>query len=486
MIESSSDHLPQEFTELVQRVLDKEPTLEDLAALNRILPQDPKALRYFVKMSMLNNSTMDRLGAEELENSTIPEASSTTRKPVADLLSKLFSNSWVRRVALAAAAVALSLLLVPGIYHRITSTDVYRVVATSETSEYERGSWIKTYRAYQLEKGSIQIDSPDGNQLTIQGPAAFSLGASNQFTITKGKVWANLDGPPLDLQTRHGLVRDMGTRFGIDQSSAERTRMDVLEGEIQLTSTSGETATAAKGRALISKSGKWPPEETGADASLYTTNHQQAIGIVFSDSWSDIRRIASERPMDTRWTVGEAYKGRKFLDQSPVAITWSAGKTLGTYGQSGSAVAALFHTHLGGRRGERELDDALALGFTDVEGSGINLKIENLDSWLGQIGAKGYRVEVLRNSAMRNFRFAPIAASISEGSAPLEVVETMPGDILSPNYPESAGRNPGGRAITCFRSVFTSRTLFLTAPVTGERRSLDRANISAVRIVPVY
>ncbi|MGJ8677039.1 MAG: FecR domain-containing protein [Akkermansiaceae bacterium] len=493
MTPQQTDQPSPEFKELVQRVLDKESSLEDVAILNRTLPQSPEALRYFVKMRMIHSHLLDLMGGDSSQLVSFHDAADTDScadaqgQALASLSdSRAQSRSWIKKVAIASAALILFSLIAPGIYRKILSKNAYQIVAIYNTSEFERGDWVTTQQSYHLTEGSIQLNSPDGNHLTIQAPAKFAIDSQQKITLTEGRIWAELDGPPLEIHTPQGLVQDLGTIFGIDQSSQKITRIDVLDGKIQLTSPSKKSTTVAKGNALISESGQWPPVETYADASLYSSNLHKAIGIAFSDNTTDTNRIISERPMSTRWTVAGSSRGKASLNHSPVSINWVSGALI-SESLADSVTAALFRTHLyGGRWKSADQNMAKSLGFIGEMDGGIVIRIENLRIWLDQIGATGYRIEALRNSGVPNVQFLPISAHLPGDVSALETQTTTPADILSPNYPEPADNHPGGRSITAFESTFSSDTLILHVPAGIRRDLLNRSNISAVRIIPRF
>ena len=66
-----------DIVDLVDRVLDREASLDDIARLNALLPQDPKVLRYFVEMRMMH----DRL---ERMHGTVDEEAATALRELKD------------------------------------------------------------------------------------------------------------------------------------------------------------------------------------------------------------------------------------------------------------------------------------------------------------------------------------------------------------------------------------------------------------------
>ncbi|MGJ8672891.1 FecR family protein [Rubritalea sp.] len=490
MPEPSPYQPTQEFTELVQRVLDKESSLEDVAELNRILPQDPQALQYFVKMRMLHSRLVDQFSTHSSGLTAIHQAtkSSSSHSPTEKLsvpFTSRFSRPVVKKVALAAAALVLLSFLVPTLYRSAVAEDAYQVVATQNTSEFQRGSWMTTHRTYRLTEGSIQINSPDHNSLTIQAPAKFTINSHQEITLKQGKVWAELDGKPLDIHTPQGLVQDLGTTFGIDQSSPKSTRVDVFDGAIQLSLSHTRHKKAGKGQALIIDAHQWPPKKVNADASLYTSKLRQPVGIAFSDNYLDNKSILAEQPMSTCWTVADTISGSTPLDQSPITVKWFCGYKLFPEGNAVSAEAALFRTHLlCGSQNEIDPSTAKALGFSGDPEIGIIIRIENIKPWLEKIGATGYRLQALRNTGLPNVHFLPLSVRASEGSPAIEVQETDRSELLSSSYPQPADGTVGSRSITNFQTIFTSDSLTLTSPT--QKSGNDRANISAVRIIPVF
>ncbi|MFC5050878.1 FecR family protein [Rubritalea spongiae] len=490
MPEPTTDLPSQEFIELVQRVLDKESSLDDLAELNRILAQDPQSLSYFVKMRMLHSHLVDKLGTSSSGLTGIHQATKKAKSsPITEQLTLTQPSKLTRpviiKMALATAALILLSFLIPVGYRSAVAEGAYQVVATHNTQEFQRGTWMTTHKTYSLKEGSIQINSSDHNRLTIQAPAKFTINSHREITLKKGKIWAELDGKPLDIHTPQGLVKDLGTTFGIDQSSAKSTRIDVLDGAIQLSRSATRQNKAEKGQALITDANQWPPKKVDADASLYTTKLRQSIGIVFSEYYFDNQRILAEQPLSTRWTVANTIDGSKTLDQSPVTVKWLCGYKLFPEGSANSAEAALFRTHLlSGHNDSRDLSAAKELGFTGDPEIGIIIRIENLQPWLEQIGASSYRIQVLRNSGQPNVHFLPLSIHLSESSPAIETQKTDSSELLSPQYPEPSDTEEGARSFTNFQTIFTADSLTLTTPI--QQKGNDRGNISAVRIIPIF
>lgn len=492
MTDPATNQPTQEFIELVQRVLDKEASLEDMATLNSTLPQDAAALSYFVKMRMLHSHMVDQLGSHSAQLSSIHDATKPDNiAPITEQLvcpqPQKLSRPVLLKVALAAAALILLSFLVPTAYRAAMAEDAYQVVATNATDEFQRNHWLTTHKTYQLSSGSIQINSPDQNFLTIQGPATFSIDSHQQITLEQGKLWAELNGKALDIHTPQGLIQDLGTTFGVDQSLSQSTRIDVFDGVVQLTSPANKTNNITKGKAVIVESEQWPPQEDAGDASLYTTKLQQSVGIAFCEYYYDVKSIEAEQPMDTRWTVAESHKGTNTLAHTPITVTW-VGSRLLSKGGAASAEAALFRTHLlsHGKQHEYDEDSFRALGFSGNPDVGSIIRLENLQPWLKQIGASGYRVQALRNSGLEVVDFLPVSIRPSEEAPAIEVQSTTRSQFLSPNYPAAADGEIGHRVLTSFQTIFTSDNLTITTPTQVEKPNVDRTNISALRLIPVF
>lgn len=493
MPESTPYQPTPEFVELVQRVLDKEANLDDIALLNNIIPADPNARRYFVKMRMLHSSLMDHYGQTATNIISLKEASKKstsnhTLKPA--YAEKKPAKPKGRKYLIAAAAVLLLSLAGTLIYQLFAPKDAFQVVASlgaENKEQFSSGTWLKTGRLYQLETGLLELHSEDGNKLTIQGPATFKIEDLRTLHLSSGKVWAVLDGPSIDIRTSQGTVRDIGTTFGIDHSRAQITRVDVFDGKVQVTDkVSDKKQTEAEaGVGLIAAEDTWPPERTTADASLYVSGLRRPIGVTFVNDRIDRDTITSSLILDTQWTPINHQTGTAYPNGTNIEVRW-AGSSLASEGGHESNLAKVYHTHLlGWPWSPKVIEQARKLELPDNENTGIVIQFRGLAKWLKETNATGYRVELLRNSGVENATLLPVSLYAGKNTENLidiskpEMAESFPAD-----YPDK-GASPGIRQHQTFSSILTEDIFTLTVPGQGKSHIL-RSNISAIRIIPVF
>jgi hypothetical protein len=294
-------------------------------------------------------------------------------------------------------------------------------------------------------------------------------------------------GDPVKIVTPRGEVTDLGTTFGIDQSSPAATRIDVFDGEVRFTcpDDTGRTVDAVKGQSLVSSGTVWTPELGEADAGRYTPGIRRPIGLSFVKDEAEAARISSKLAFGAAWATGSSITGSARLPGSPVEIRWSGGSIYST-GSWNTPEADVLHTHLccSAWRAAR-IDDPGGAQQAEDESVGITIHLQNLAAWLEQIGAVGYKLTVLQNSSMRDVRFFPI--SVFEGGsgtgAPIGVFETKPETYLPADYPDGPG-GTGARVVQEFPMVFKADSLTLKAPpFDGDKRL---SNISGIVLHPVF
>ncbi len=493
MHDSNNNTITDEFIELVQRVLNGEASLDDLASLNTILPQNPEALSYFVKMRMLHATLTDHLDSPKPKIATLGQAiRNSESQPIHRFEPKKASPKKLKRGLFAAAAILLLSLIGAFVFHQFDQhkhQNAYQIVAvTSEPdpSLPTRGEWLQTNRSYKISSGVLEMHSPDGNELTIQAPAEFSIDSKHALTLTKGKLWAVLDGPELDIHTPQGLVQDLGTTFGVDQSSANTTRVDVVDGEVQITNAKQQSKTASKGFALIADAKRWPPSIAPADASRYHTGLRTPIGITFAKNSVEAAEITNANPMATKWTAITTHTGQTIPNNASFEIRW-VGSTFFSENSDQSVESKIFHTHIQGWPWtDKLITQADRLGFPTDQDLGIAIHLSGMKTWLKQIGASAYTIEVLRNSGVKDVNFLPVRASAEFGEAPIETLTAGPDNLLPANHPDQLISEKGNRASQTFKTPFSLDTLTITTPSQAHAIHQERANISAIRIIPIF
>jgi len=484
----------REFIDLVQRILDHEASLEDIAHLNARLPRDSSALRYFVEMRMLHGSLEDQFGStagglDSIEGRLVnfhgnhgPIGATTTQAPAPG------KPQWRKWLVRAAALVAISLGYVAT--DRILHPPAFEVVARNGTglsAVPNIGTWIRHGDTLELKDNAVEIRSEDRNTLTFQGPGKLTVESRGHLIIESGRLWADLKGDPIKILTPRGEVTDLGTTFGIDQSSLAATRIDVFDGEVRFTNPddAGAMADAEKGQSLVSSGTEWSPKKGEADAGRYTPGIRRPIGLSFVKDEVEAARITSKLAFGAAWATGSSITGTARLPGSPVEIRWNGGSIYSS-GDWKTPEADVLHTHLCCSAWQKfRMDTPGSDQQAEDESVGITIHLQNLATWMEQIGAVGYKLTVLQNSEKRGVRFFPI--SVFEGGsgtgAPVGIFEAKPETYLPGNYPDDPGGS-GARVVHELHMVFKADSLTLKAPPFDGDRHLS--NISGILIHPVF
>lgn len=486
-----------EFIELVQRVLDHEASLDDIARLNAILPRDPVALRYFVKMRMLHSAMEDHFGTtskalDSIEGRVIgfPDGDSETAPSEAARTRR--GRSW-RRWAAAAAVVLLSSLVAFWGGRRLIAPPAFEIVARYSTGSSvvpASGTWLKNGQRLSIVQGAVEFRSVDGNSLTLEGPGELTIHDPRRLTLNSGKLWTVINGETIHIQTPQGEVTDLGTTFGIDQSSGDVTRVDVFDGSVRLADPSDPTrhVEASTGQGILRRQSQWPPEQCPADASLYTARLRGPVGIAFVRDPDEASLIGSALPFNARWTPVSSVAGKTQPSGAAFEVAW-AGSSFFSTGSQRSPEGALFRTHLCGNSWAGQSADRHAeAAVLDLPTGpyGIVIQLRGMTNWLAGIGAKSYRVTLLRNSAVAEVEFLPVTAHAGPPSEETYLMthQLWEADYHPANFPDAAD-GTGARAIGIFRKPFTADLLTLSLAVEepGDRR---RTNVSALIVTPQF
>ncbi len=489
----------REFVELVQRVLNQEASLDDIAHLNTRLPIDPIALQYFVEMRMLHGALENELGSvistedlSSLEDRLIEFPGNYRSTTLSGLHMDNASEPLKQRLrfplSIAAALIILSLIFIAT--DRILHRPAFEVVAcygSDSSSRLANGEWIRQGDTLKLASGVIEVRSPDGNSLTFQGPGDVKILNQRHLVLNSGRLWADLKGDPILIKVPRGEITDLGTTFGIDQSSPSTTRVDIFDGEVRF-SEGGDShlaVQAIKGESLTSTGATWTPEKGEADASLYTVGLRSPLAFTFAADQNEVERIESGLAFGLQWNATFTMAGSMKSKESPVEMTWAGARIYST-GASHSLEATILHTHLCGFTSPLETQQAARKVGLKNNGNGLIIQFTNIDKWLEQIGAPSYTLELYRNSGLQGGSSFFYPVSLFNGNP---ATSTLLGKLDSPKDNYLPADHPDGdvgagyRLIQQFDQNLTANTLTLTTPV---RKLPYRGNISGVVLRPVF
>lgn len=88
----------------------------------------------------------------------------------------------------------------------------------------------------QLEAGVIELTFPGGAQVAVEGPARIRLKDPRSLQLLSGKLAADVARPArgFAVSTPTATVVDLGTRFGVNVTGKNSSRVDVFEGRVQV------------------------------------------------------------------------------------------------------------------------------------------------------------------------------------------------------------------------------------------------------------
>ena len=129
-------------------------------------------------------------------------------------------------IMVAAAMIALGLFL-----FMKPAQSAYQVVS-STLSSFKAGDKLNS-KKINLDEGSLVLKSSAGDTLKLLGPTSVKLVSAKMISVDKGRVSVKLadETEEFTAVTPHGLVKDMGTAFGliVEDSSTE---LHVFEGKV--------------------------------------------------------------------------------------------------------------------------------------------------------------------------------------------------------------------------------------------------------------
>ena len=103
---------------------------------------------------------------------------------------------------------------------------------------YTTGDTIKPDLPLQLAKGLVEFTFQSGTKVIIEGPAEFVPQNGNQGRLTQGTLLATVPKQAVGfkLATAHATIVDLGTQFGVWTAHDIVTRVNVLEGQVEIES----------------------------------------------------------------------------------------------------------------------------------------------------------------------------------------------------------------------------------------------------------
>lgn len=292
-----SSHLQPDsaFIDLVQRLIDHEASDQDIAALNERLPRDPVALHYLVEMRMLHCSLEDRFDpmlrelnspqGQLIKFPVTPKAATNSAALLPPKSHPVPQPHWLKSLMTAAALIFLGL---GALYFFNQKQQTHQSLAAFEIIAHEV-SELDSIANKQIAYGEsltlndqssiVELRAPDGNQLTFQGPGELTIHSEKHLSLHSGRLWAEFTGDPVQIQVPIGTITNIGTTFGIDQSSTSTTRIDVFEGKVRFTPKKGssQTSIVKAGESLTATAKEQAPQKGSADITPYAVGLQRSL-----------------------------------------------------------------------------------------------------------------------------------------------------------------------------------------------------------------
>ncbi|NNJ26344.1 LamG-like jellyroll fold domain-containing protein [Alienimonas chondri] len=277
---------------------------EGFAALQDALRHDPAAVEYYLRASRMTH-VLEEIAAERATDAVSPAP-----------LTKTVAGSPRRRVAGWAALAGATLLAIPlafflwhdgepagegaGIAAAASAGDgpEETVVGHATLRRAVDVVWAKGAPSYRggallpagpvaFDAGLVEIDFFCGATVVVEGPAALTIDSDWAARVMRGRLRA--DVPPaargFTVRTAETEVLDLGTAFALDVSP-DGTFAEVLDGEVELRSSSGEAAETR----LTTGQSRWLGEGTAPAGG---------------GSWPGAADLEAKRVSETRRRFGE-------------------------------------------------------------------------------------------------------------------------------------------------------------------------------------
>jgi ferric-dicitrate binding protein FerR (iron transport regulator) len=297
--------------ELSLKLIDGDISDAEFAELERLLADDPQALRCHASLLDLEAALLAGLNRFDVAPQTMDTIRELVRRPepepvrVVERHEPRSRPSASRFVRMAVAASLLALVGLGVLYHqRFGSTAVgARVAQADEGVVIQRGEQALPARAGLKLAANDRLVVPASAAASIEyadstriifGPQAAAMlqtgrGPTKRLSLQRGNLVAHVpkqaEGAALEASTPNAHARVLGTRFLLAATPAE-TRLDVIEGRVRLTRSAdraavlvsrGQFAVAAPGTPLVAQS--LPGRITESLVALYRFDEGQGTTV---------------------------------------------------------------------------------------------------------------------------------------------------------------------------------------------------------------
>ncbi|MBB5350048.1 ferric-dicitrate binding protein FerR (iron transport regulator) [Haloferula luteola] len=185
-----------------------------------------------------------------------------------------------------------------------------------------RGQSIGAGQAIEIRRGLIELDFFSGARITLQGPATFIPDSDFQVTVLNGQAQAEVPESAVGFRMMlpDGMVTDFGRRFSVRVEGQSTTRVQALEGEIEVTTAkeggSGVTRRLQQGQAvsLAGKQGLNPLEWLPMDLAGELESVRQRKDLSRLERWREsCVRIDADPSLITHFSLTPEERGTRVI-----------------------------------------------------------------------------------------------------------------------------------------------------------------------------
>ncbi len=236
--------VPEDIRRLIDRHLDGELSPEEGALLVQRLKQDAEVARLFARAAMLHDQAR-----------AIVRYDRQHARPASD-----HGQRRSRRRAIAAGAVVVlaAACAVLVLWRPSPGSPVVAQLNASADASWSDPNVAWTLQGGELPSGPLRLQSGltefvfgNGAVALVEGPALFEPLGPDRVSLTRGWIVARSPGRArLTVVTPHSRVTDLGTVFAVAVDRDQRTRVAVMEGDVEL-SAAGRMHHLRAGQSLI-------------------------------------------------------------------------------------------------------------------------------------------------------------------------------------------------------------------------------------------
>lgn len=156
----------------------------------------------------------------------------------------------IRRVWFLAASLLLAATVIAAITYAVlrnrsqnmelaTLTQTLEARWDDTTGQWNAGDVLPSERKLSLKSGWAELSYPNGVELTIEGPARFSVNRGHVLWLDSGKLAAVVPetGHGFTVRTASATVVDLGTEFGVATYDDGRSDVQVFRGRVTVAAT---------------------------------------------------------------------------------------------------------------------------------------------------------------------------------------------------------------------------------------------------------